>query len=140
MARFGFDNFLTRWAFALFLVLVSFNPTRFSYFNWVMTEGTAGPLPFKILVGALLATGFIIYLHATFRSVGAGGLMLLVLIFGSAIWSLIAFGLLKLDSASAVTWVLEIVLATIMAIGISWSHVQRRLTGQIDVESVEEDR
>ena len=27
-----------------------------------------------------------------------------------------------------------VILATLMALGMSWSHIQRRLTGQLDVE------
>jgi Family of unknown function (DUF6524) len=31
------------------------------------------------------------------------------------------------------------VVATILAIGMSWSHVRRRLSGQADVDDVDED-
>jgi hypothetical protein len=31
-------------------------------------------------------------------------------------------------------------LSVVLAIGVSWSHLQRRLTGQADVEEVDERR
>jgi hypothetical protein len=35
-------------------------------------------------------------------------------------------------------WIGLVMVATILAIGMSWSHVRRRLTGQADVDDVDE--
>jgi hypothetical protein len=32
-----------------------------------------------------------------------------------------------------------VVLSGILAIGVSWSHIRRRITGQVDVDDVEGD-
>jgi hypothetical protein len=37
------------------------------------------------------------------------------------------------------TWIALLCLSGLLAIGMSWSHVRRRLTGQIDVDAVDED-
>ena len=43
----------------------------------------------------------------------------------------------RLDSTGAITWV-ALLLATILALGMSWSHIRRRLTGQFDVDDMED--
>jgi hypothetical protein len=37
-----------------------------------------------------------------------------------------------------VALVAELILSVVMAVGMSWSHVQRWLSGQVDVDDVEE--
>ncbi|MGB5773274.1 MAG: DUF6524 family protein [Sedimenticolaceae bacterium] len=32
-----------------------------------------------------------------------------------------------------------VLLSAILAVGMSWSHIRRRLTGQIDVDEVDDD-
>ena len=65
---------------------------------------------------------------------GTFGLVLEALLFGGLIWLLIDFGVLRIDSVSEFTWVILIILSVMLAIGLSWSHVWRRLTGQFEVD------
>ncbi|MCA0200970.1 MAG: DUF6524 family protein, partial [Proteobacteria bacterium] len=58
-------------------------------------------------------------------------------LFGALIWVLADFGLLDIARGSAVTWVGLIAIATILAIGFTWSKTRARLTGQVDVDSDE---
>jgi hypothetical protein len=80
----------------------------------------------------------VIYLRATWRSIGPLGLVLAGLFFGGLIWVAIDYGWLDLDRAGVMTWLGLVVAATILAIGLSWSHVRRRLSGQTDVDDVDE--
>jgi hypothetical protein len=43
-------------------------------------------------------------------------------------------GWLSLDSSNKLTWVILVVFSLILATGMSWSHIRRRLTGQVDVD------
>ncbi len=139
MASRGFDtsSFLIRWVVALVLVLGTFNPTRFSYYGWVSGAGSDG-LSFKVLAGVALLIIYVIYLRATWRSIGPIGLVLAGALFGALIWVLLDTGILDLGEPTAVTWALLIVFATILAIGLSWSHVRRRVTGQADMDDVDD--
>ena len=47
---------------------------------------------------------------------------------------LIDFGILSINSVTAFTWVILVILSVMLAIGLSWSHVWRRLTGQFEVD------
>jgi hypothetical protein len=38
---------------------------------------------------------------------------------------------------STLTWIVLVGLSLLLAVGMSWSHIRRRLTGQVDVDEVE---
>ncbi len=139
MAAKSFDvtSFFIRWAVALILVLATFNPTDFSYFNWVFVAA-GGQLPLKVLGGIVLVIVYVIFIRATWRSIGPIGLALAAAFFAALIWVALDASLLSLDNRTALTWVLLVVAATILAIGISWSHVRRRVSGQADMDDVDE--
>lgn len=130
-------SFLVRWVVALVLVLATYNPTGYSFFHWVAGMD-GGNLPLKVLAGVVLAIVYVIYLRATFRSIGPIGMALAAALFGAILWVAIDFGILSLHDPSAFAWVVLVILATILAIGISWSHVRRRVSGQADVDDVDE--
>ncbi|MCG8691664.1 MAG: DUF6524 family protein [Minwuiales bacterium] len=135
--RFDFKDFLIRWAIALVLVFATFNPTQYSYFRWVMDiEG--GMWPLKLLAGVVLLILYVIFLRATWRSIGPIGLTLAAAFFGALIWVFVDFGWLNVYEPTIMTYVLLFVLATILAIGLSWSHVRRRIAGQSDVDDVDD--
>ncbi len=135
--QFNAASFLGRCVFALALVCGTYNPTDYSYVSWVLAEDTTfGPVP--ALVGVVLLIGWIIFLRATFLSLGWLGIILGAALFGCVVWLLVDLGWLSLDSGSAVTWVALILIALILAVGMSWSHIRRRLTGQFDVDDIED--
>ena len=136
-ARFNSLSFLLRWAVALVLVFVTFNPTDYSYYRWVAVWDGEN-IPVKALAGIVLLILYVIFLRATWRSIGPIGLALAAALMAVLIWVTIDFGLLDLNKPTIVTWVLLFAIATILAIGISWSHIRRRVTGQADMDDVED--
>jgi hypothetical protein len=138
-ASFSAGGFLLRWAFALALVIVTFNPTRWSYASWLLADPPGDRLPLKALAGIVLLILYVIFLRATWRSIGPVGLVLAALFFAAALWVLIDYGWLDPRAAGLMTWITLVVVATVLAIGMSWSHVRRRLSGQADVDDVDED-
>ena len=142
-AQFNATSFLIRWLVALTLVLATFNPTQYSFLHWVTGAGsqagfTTDHMPYKVLIGAVLAVLYVIYLRATWRSIGAIGVGLAIIVFGAMIWALVDIGLLDLHGGTALTWVLLVLFATVMAVGLSWSHIRRRVSGQLDADDVDE--
>jgi len=138
---FSLASFLLRWLVALVLVFATFNPTDYSYYRWVagMDGGMDGDnLALKALAGVALLILYVIYLRATWRSIGPIGVSLATAFLGALIWVTIDLGLLNLKQPTIITWVLLFALATILAIGISWSHVRRRVSGQADMDDVDE--
>ena len=134
---FNARSFLIRWGVALVLVLGTFNPSKYSFYHWV-GDVEAGSWPVKALAGIVLAILYVIFMRATWRSIGPFGLTLAVGFFGVVIWLLIDLGLLDPDQRTVMTYVVLIVLATVLAVGISWSHIRRRISGQADMDDVSE--
>ncbi|MCB1751477.1 MAG: hypothetical protein KDI74_07110 [Gammaproteobacteria bacterium] len=135
--RFSLASFLTRLAAALLLVFATYNPSGYSWYHrFINTPDKLDPL--LILAGLVLLIGWIIYLRATLRSLGIVGTTLALALFCVFIWLLIDRGILSLDETTLLEYVGLIIIALIMAIGMSWSHIRRRLSGQLDVDDVDE--
>lgn len=130
-------GFLTRWAFAFLLVAATFNPTQFNYVRWVFAHG-AQNLSVAVLIGLVLAVGYIIYLRATLRSIGTGGMMLVLALIGALVWVLYDFGLLRLENKGMTVWLAVFSLSLVLGVGLSWSHIRRALSGQSDVDDIDE--
>jgi hypothetical protein len=132
------SGFLLRFFAAFILVFTTYNPSGYSYFHWVR-ENLTEPSPLMALAGILLLIGWTIYLRATARSLGAFGLLLAAAFFGTILWLVIDWGLVHVDSVTAFTYIILVIMCGILAIGISWSHIRRRMTGQVDVDEIEDD-
>src|SRR3546814_18994656 len=63
--------------------------------------------------------------------------LLVCALLAASIWVLIDWGLLQADSGDAIAWIVLVCAAIILAVGLSWAHVWRRLTGQYAVDEIE---
>ncbi|MCB1758994.1 MAG: hypothetical protein KDI68_04325 [Gammaproteobacteria bacterium] len=136
-SRFSLGGYLIRFLFALVLVFATYSPAKYNWYRWFM-ESQDKLDPLLILSGVILLIGWTIYLRATLRSLGIIGAVLAGALFGAVIWLLIGYDLLSLSDTLVLQYVVLIMVAVILATGISWSHIRRRLTGQIDVDDVDE--
>jgi hypothetical protein len=139
MARNDFNgvSFLLRWLFAAVLVFGTFNPTDYCYAHWAFSDiDTFGPV--TALVGVALLIGWIIFLRATFISMGWLGIALGAAFFGCIIWLLVDIGWISLENTNAMMWIVLLLVSLILATGMSWSHIRRRMTGQYDVDDVDD--
>ena len=136
MARndFTLGSFGLRFAFALALVFLTYNPTGFSWVGWLLSET---PLVYKVGAGIVLLISWAIFLRATWNSLGAPGTILAAAFFAVIIWLLIEWGLVALDSTGTIQWILLFVLTGVFAVGMSWSHIRRKLSGQYDTDEIE---
>jgi len=130
------QGFLFRLLFALLLVMLSYNPSGYSYVHWL--KSMQGIDPLIVVAGIALIIGWVVYIRATLRSLGAIGLILAVLFFAAIIWLLVDWGWLGMDDVTTISWVILVLISAVLAIGMSWSHIRRRLSGQIDSDDVDE--
>ena len=91
-----------------------------------------------VLGGLILLVGYIIYVRATLRSIGLFGMLLVLAVAGTMIWVLFDQGCLSLANPTFNTWLAIVILSLVLAIGLSWSIVRRKLSGQLDVDDVED--
>ena len=129
-------GFLIRWICAFALLALTFNPTEYNYVQWVRSYGSMN-MSIAVLTGLFLIIGYIIYLRATLRSIGAFGMLLVLAVVGAGLWVLYELGVLRLDDPSFNVWLGLIALSFVLAIGLSWSIVRRALSGQADVDDVD---
>lgn len=130
-------GFVWRLGVAFALLAVTFNPTEWNYVRWVQQNFTE-QMPLAVLFGLLLFVGYIIYLRATLRSIGGFGMFMVLAIAAATVWVLYDYGLLTLRDTSQMVWLALGALALVLGIGLSWSHVRRRLSGQADMDDVDE--
>ncbi len=132
------QGFLLRLIFALLLVMLTYNPSGYSYSHWLQNSfSDFGPL--LGVAGMSLIIGWVIYLRATLRSLGLIGLILAALFFSTILWLLIDWGWLGLDNVTTMNWVILILISAVLAVGISWSHIRRKISGQVDADDVGEE-
>ena len=129
-------GFLIRWALAFGLLAATYNPTEWNFVRWAMGNWET-QLPLTIFFALILAIGYIIYLRATIRSIGVFGMLLLLAVVGTALWVLVDLGWIRLDDPTVNTWLAIVVFSAVLAIGLGWSIVRRRISGQADVDDVD---
>lgn len=136
MEKFTAFGFLLRWLLALVLVLATYNPGGWSYVHW-LKDTLPAVTPALVVCGLVLLTGWLVFVGATRRSIGSMGILLSAALFAALVWLLVAQGWLELENTRALVWLALVMLSAILAIGMSWSHINRRLSGQADVDEVE---
>jgi hypothetical protein len=134
-SSFQFSGFLMRFIIALVLVFLSFNPSGYSFFHWAPQQ--AFPLPVLLLGGIVLLIVWVIFLRATLRSLGPIGITLAGALFACVVWVAIYYNLLAIGSTIFV-YIILVVIAAVLGIGMSWSHVRRRMSGQADMDDVDQ--
>jgi hypothetical protein len=132
-------GFLWRFAAALLLVLLTYNPSGQSGWHWISSALSASAFgPLHLLLVGVLAAGWAVFWIATWRALGTLGVVLAGVILGAIIWLLFDIGFLESHSVSAITWIVLVALSAVLAVGVSWSHIWRRVTGQFNVEDVDD--
>ncbi|MEL7164343.1 MAG: DUF6524 family protein [Pseudomonadota bacterium] len=130
-------SFFLRWLFAFVLMAATYNPTAWNYVTWVRAHG-AETLSVAVLAGLVLLIGYIIYLRATLRSIGPVGMALVLALVGAILWVLYDLGWLSLDNRGLNTWIGIFALSLVLGVGLSWSIIRRKLSGQADMDDVDE--
>lgn len=132
------QGILIRFLIALVLVYATYNPERFSYVHWVSRAVPDAVSPMLVLAGVVLIIGWTIYVRATRRSLGPLGLILTVAFFVTVTWLIVDVGIVPANSARALTHIVLVVLAAVLAVGMSWSGLRRRFSGQADVDDLDD--
>lgn len=63
---------------------------------------------------------------------------LILALVGALLWVAYDFGYLDLQNRNMTAWIGIVALSLVLGIGLSWSIVRRKLTGQADMDDVDE--
>lgn len=135
--RLSLGGFLLRTVLALALVLLTFNPSGYSYVHMLADEFPRIS-PVEAVCGIALLIGWIVFLGATVKSLGLLGMVLAAALCAALIWLFTSWGWISLQNPTVLTWIGLTVLALILSLGMAWSHLYRRWTGQATVDEVNE--
>jgi hypothetical protein len=136
----SWGGILLRWLASLILVFLTWNAEGWSYYHWTiqpLLEGAGSFSAVKFLASMLLIAAWVVFLQATRRSIGIMGAALVAAIAGGVIWLLISSGIVSANSGRGMARVVLIGVSLILAVGMSWSHLSKRLTGQADTDVVD---
>ncbi|MBF0152224.1 MAG: hypothetical protein HQL64_00555 [Magnetococcales bacterium] len=129
--KFTWNSFLLRLLAAFVIVFGVYNPTGYSYVQWAFESGPFSLL--KLFVGVSLLIVLLIFGKATLHSMGIVGIGIAITFFTLFFWLLIKYGLLAISN-QLVKYLILVIVSLVLATGVSWSYIWRKLTGQIDVE------
>jgi uncharacterized protein DUF6524 len=127
---------LARFLFTLALVFATYNPTGYSFYHWI-TDFGPGLLSLKVIVGLTLVMIYYAIFRVVFAAFRRSGLII-----GGLVVVLSAVALASVFAApqSQHSWHFYVVasqygalcaVAIVLSLGISWSHLIERLTGQL---------
>jgi hypothetical protein len=136
MGNFSFGGFLARWGASILLVFLTYNPTGRSFVHWV--AGTFPHVePLQAVAGIALLGAWAFFAHSTWRALGTFGVAIATAFFAALVWLFVSWHWLTLTDTGAITWVVLGMLSFLLALGLSWGHVERRVAGQTVVDEVD---
>ena len=120
-----------RWLLAATVVFASYNPSGHSYWHWATEAG--GSVSLKVLAGIALFSLLAAIVRMAFVSIGYVGIaFVLSLIMASMLFRAglgwLVFEDIRITQVTILLWI-----STVLGIGLSWSFLQRRISGEKDV-------
>lgn len=126
-------GFLLRLGFAFILLAATYNPTDLNFVRWAEANWSE-QTSIVVLIGLVFLAIYIVFFTAVLRGIGALGVVLVLAIAGALIWVLWDFGWLDLQNPTSNTWIAIAALSLVLAVGMYWGILWRRLTGQVEVD------
>ena len=131
---FGPVNFLQRWLITVFIVFATYNPSGMSFFHWAVSPGSNKSV--VAAVGVALLGVFVFIARSTWRSMKLIGITITALFCILFSVMLIDLRVIALTSTEVVEVIALVVIASTLGVGLSFSAIRARLSGQIDSDDV----
>jgi hypothetical protein len=136
MKGLSWTGVVVRFVIAFGLVALTWNPSPYNFIRWALNNWNEAA-PYVLFSGLVMTVIWIVFLRAGARSLGLLGAALAIAVAGSILWMIIDFGLIDPANTTTLTWVLMTLLAAVLTAGMSWSHLRRRWSGQVDTDDVD---
>ena len=124
---------ISRVAFAVVLVLLTWNPSGWSYVDWALRDRSAFDAV-KAFCGVLLLGGWVFCVRSAWVSLGVIGLVLVGLLLATIVWMLVQFGVVRADSSNTLAWIAIVAVGIALGVGVSWSKVRQSVSGQVEAD------
>ena len=126
-------SIVPRVLFAVALVLLTWNPSGWSYVDWALRDRAAFDAV-KAFFGVLLFGGWVFCVRSAWVSLGAVGLVLVGALLATVVWMLVQFGVVEPGSTKTLLWIVLVAVGVVLGVGLSWSKVKQRATGQVETD------
>jgi len=123
--------FLNRILLSTLLVFGTYNPSGNSYHHWLMRTETL-TIP-QVFVGIALFIGWVTMARMAFLSIGYFGIAAISLMVLMGITFGVGLGFFGFEDVRITKYLVLFWIALVFGIGISWSFVQKRISGERDV-------
>ncbi|GAB6057028.1 DUF6524 family protein [Desulfonatronum parangueonense] len=132
--KFGVYSVLLRWMLIAGIILGTYNPSGRSYYHWATTADVE--ISLKISVGLILFALNMIFVRLTFRSMGLSGALVLTLVVTSVAVTLPRMGWVTLVNLDMFILYVILFFSFALTLGVSWSALRTRLSGQVDSDDI----
>jgi Family of unknown function (DUF6524) len=122
-----------RVALAVALVLLTFSPSGTSFYHWISAP-PIGVTALEAFLGVALLIAWLVRLRTAQVALGVVGLVLGCLLLGSFVWVLYDMDVLHAAGREPMVWIGLIVFGVVLGVGLSWSQIRARVTGQVEVQ------
>jgi hypothetical protein len=126
-------SIVPRVLFAVALVLLTWNPSGWSYVDWALRDRAAFDAV-KAFFGVLLFGGWVFCVRSAWVSLGAVGLVLVAALLATVVWMLVQFGVVEPGSTKTLLWIVLVAVGVVLGVGLSWAKVKQRATGQVETD------
>jgi hypothetical protein len=124
---------LIRIGLAMALVFLTFNPTGHSFYHWI-TAPPAGITAVKAFAGVALAIGWVVCVRTAYVALGRVGLLLGAALVATLVWLAVELRIIDISGSSSMSWIALAAVGVLLGIGLSWSLIRARVTGQVEVQ------
>ena len=131
---FGPVNFLQRWLLTVFIVFATYNPSGMSFLHWAVSPGSNKSV--VAAVGVAILGVFVFIARSTWRSMKLIGITITALFCILFSVMLIDLRVIALTSTEVFEVIALVVIASTLGVGLSFSAIRARLSGQIDSDDV----
>lgn len=128
----SFVGIVIRIVLSIALVLLTYNPSGHSFVHWAFTD-LARFDPLKAFLGVSILVAWVVFVRTARASLGTLGIFLSALLLGTLAWLLVDMGVLSSSGSSAKVWIGLVATGIVLGIGLSWSLIRQRATGQVEV-------
>lgn len=132
--KFGLVNLLLRWLLIAGVMLATYNPSGRSFAHWVLQSEL--PWSARMALGLVLVAALAFFVQLTFRSLGYPGVSILTITMTTIATSLVDLDVIKPGTREEWVLFIQLIVATALTIGVSWSSIRTRFAGQVDSDDV----
>ncbi|WP_029007087.1 DUF6524 family protein [Azospirillum halopraeferens] len=125
--RFKLSDFIIRWLFLFAMITATYNPTGYSYVDWLFAADTTY-LAVKLFIGMTLIILYGFILGMAGRALKGMGVFLAILFFASLTWALESQDLLP-GTRLGLMLLIQAFLAATLAAGLSLAILRQNVAG-----------